>query len=65
MVRRVGTNLDDEGEASQPTLEQREAEFKKALEARSDELVLAIITDEKFISWANELSNNTDLIVKS
>jgi site-specific DNA recombinase len=64
-VRRVDTDPEGEYEVLQPTLKQREAEFKKAIEARGDELYLAIITDDKFISWANEQLADTDQTVKS
>jgi site-specific DNA recombinase len=59
-VRRIGVNLNDEGDTSQPTVAEREAAFKKVLEARSDELYLAIITDDKLNHWLPSIANHHD-----
>jgi hypothetical protein len=57
-VRHNGTSLDDGCEASRSSLEKQEDAFKKVLEARGDELYLAIITDDKLNHWLPPIVND-------
>jgi hypothetical protein len=57
-VRHNGTSLDDGCEASQPSRKQQEDAFKKVLEARGDELYLAIITDDKLNYWLPPIADD-------